>query len=275
MDGQEELCGILEMAGRARNAIAEELGKKEIQWIKVRNLPPTVFTADAGTRATVKAVGVLQPICVTPDLAEIVAGQRRAAAAHAEMDPDALVPIRIVSKTGAAAVTLIENWHRRANIVTEWHAIVSLMEEGYEAEEIAKTLAVPPARIAKLLRLSAMPDVLKKALLEGHLGGPLGLAIAGLDAKRQAVLAEKYEKTSKLTHDDVRDAKEARRTEAVGELPSDMFETPVAPDAEEEVYVRISAKDAALIPEMLEWARSWLGDDARFEELVARFKSVA
>jgi ParB-like chromosome segregation protein Spo0J len=163
---------------------------------------------------------------LTGDGKKIRGGLRRAAAAQQVLKPHDLVPVRFVPNddvTGAA-MTLIENWHRSANIVSEHSAVETLIRAGYEEDDIAEELGVSPARVRKLLKLSTLPPTIQAAIAKGTVRGGLALALTALDPKRQKQIASAMDEGEPLTASLVNQARVARKKETVADLPTELFD---------------------------------------------------
>jgi ParB/RepB/Spo0J family partition protein len=138
------------------------------------------------------AVGLAQPITVRPRPGgrfEIVAGHRRRRAAA--LLGWAAVPaiVRELDDEAAASIMLAENAHRvDLNPVDEARAYEKRMRQfGWSVAETARRAKVSGQRVAdRLLLLQLLPEA-QRLVADGHLGAGFGVAMAPLDANRQAV----------------------------------------------------------------------------------------
>lgn len=137
--------------------------------------------------ASIAAVGILQPILVTPhlnnpDLFDVVAGRRRTAAA---VNLGLLfVPcvIRTLDEPARVEAALIENLVRRQlSPVEEADAYRTLVDEHHITQaHLAARIGRSEAHISKRLTLLALPDLARQALLDGRLTITTGYELARL-----------------------------------------------------------------------------------------------
>ena len=143
--------------------------------------------------ASIRAVGVLQPIIVAPngERYTIIAGERRYRASRlAELDEiPAIVREWDLQKRLEAA--LVENLQRDdLNPVEEAMGVRRLMDEtGLTQEKVAERLGKSRPAVANLLRLLTLPDSVKQLLAEGKLSAGHARALVTVDPRRQVQLA--------------------------------------------------------------------------------------
>lgn len=144
---------------------------------------------------SIKSSGLIQPIIVrvlTPDLYEIIAGERRWRAAQlAGIDT---VPCLIYSYTNeeAAAVSLIENLQRKdLNPIEEAQSLQRLVDEfRHSHEEVGIIVGKSRTKITNTLRLLRLDIRVQQYLIERKLSEAHGKVLAGLSGKQQFEFAE-------------------------------------------------------------------------------------
>lgn len=197
--------------------------------LKIETLPLSVIHAesvvppDADLVASVKRVGILQPLIVRRNGKgfEVVDGLRRRAAA--EMAQLLEVPVVIVTtkaKANFPLLTLQANRLRRANLLSEAQAILKLQQEGAAIEDICKATGLKKGEVMKRLRLAGLPQEIKASVAEGRTRMSIANAASKLPKTSQASLAEKAGTGEKLTGVDIDEIKTARRSNAVTGLQS-------------------------------------------------------
>lgn len=179
---------------------------------------------------SIKNQGVIQPLIVrlkensTPQLYEIVAGERRWRAAKLAGLTE--VPVVICTYTDAEAMTvaLVENLQREdLNPLEEAEALLTLREaHKLSQEELAAKLGKSRSAVANALRLLQLPEAIKTGLGEGKLSAGHAralLAVSDGEAQHALYLAVIGKDLS------VRDAEAAadhwKRTGALPEALSD------------------------------------------------------
>jgi len=152
--------------------------------------PRTVFDDDEleGLAASIKEVGLLQPIVVRPlhdGRWELVAGERRLRAARRAGLATIAVIVRETDDADLLKEALIENIHRvQLNPLEEAAAYGQLLDDfGVTQEELAKRLGKGRPTITNALRLLSLPPSIQRrvaagVLSAGHAKALLGLATA-------------------------------------------------------------------------------------------------
>ena len=146
--------------------------------------------------ASIRAVGVLQPIIVAPsgERFTIIAGERRYRAARlAELDEIPAI-VRDWDSQKRLEAALIENLQRDdLNPVEEAMGVRQLMDEaGLTQEKVAERLGKSRPAVANLLRLLNLPESVRQLLIEGKLSAGHARAIMVLkSAKLQEKAAQK------------------------------------------------------------------------------------
>ena len=143
--------------------------------------------------ASIRAVGVLQPIIVAPsgDRFTIVAGERRYRASRlAELDEIPAI-VRDWDSQKRLEAALVENLQRDdLNPVEEAMGVRRLMDEaGLTQEKAAERLGKSRPAVANLLRLLTLPDSVKQMLAEGKLSAGHARALVTVEPRRQVQLA--------------------------------------------------------------------------------------
>ena len=139
---------------------------------------------------SIKNQGVMQPIVVRPiagDRYEIIAGESRwRASQQAGMDTIPAM-VRDVPDEAAIAMALIENIQREdLNPVEEAVALQRLQTEfQLTQQQVADAVGKSRVTVANLLRLIALPDVIKTMLSHGDLEMGHARALLGLPEEQQ------------------------------------------------------------------------------------------
>ncbi len=146
--------------------------------------------------ASIKEVGVLQPIVVTEGVTGyvLIAGERRwRAARQAGLDTIPAV-IRGTAGDSTLVESLVENVQRQdLTPLEEAHAFRQLLEEyGMSQEEVADRVGKSRPAVSNTLRLLQLPGPVQTMVDAGHLSAGAARALLGLDDEKYAVyLAEK------------------------------------------------------------------------------------
>ena len=143
--------------------------------------------------ASIRAVGVLQPIIVAPagERYTIIAGERRYRASRlAELDEIPAI-VRDWDNQRRLEAALVENLQRDdLNPLEEAEGVRRLMDEtGLTQEKAAERLGKSRPAVANLLRLFTLADSVKQLVLEGKLSAGHARALVTVDHRRQVQLA--------------------------------------------------------------------------------------
>lgn len=184
--------------------------------------------------ASIRALGVLQPIVVRPngDRYELVAGERRLRAS--KQAGLSTVPVVIVETDarGSLERALVENLHREdLNPIEEAAAYRGLIQDGgLTQEELGKRLGRNRVTISNSLRLLELPLGIQKLMIEGRLAAGHGKALLGLAGnpfqERLAKRAAQEEMSVRATEDLVR-----RYQSIAGDTPARSGRAPSAKPA--------------------------------------------
>lgn len=160
-----------------------------------RDQPRRRFDEDALNElaASIRAVGVLQPIIVAPagERYTIIAGERRYRASRlAELDEIPAI-VRDWDNQRRLEAALIENLQRDdLNPLEEAEGVRRLMDEaGLTQEKAAERLGKSRPAVANLLRLLTLADGVKQLVLEGRLSAGHARALVTVEPRRQVQLA--------------------------------------------------------------------------------------
>lgn len=143
--------------------------------------------------ASIRAVGVIQPIIVAPmgDRYRIIAGERRYRASRmADLDEIPAI-VRDWDQQRQMEAALIENLQRDdLNPIEEAMGVRRLMDEGgLTQEKIAERIGKSRPAVANLLRLLTLEKSVQQLVVEGKLSAGHARALVTVDAKRQVQLA--------------------------------------------------------------------------------------
>ena len=165
---------------------------------------------------SIRSAGILQPILVVENGGRyrIVAGERRFRAARLAGLTEVPVIIRDLTETQQMEIALIENLQREdLNPLEESEAIRNLMTKcGYTQEQAAQRLGRSRPAIANSLRLLALPEPIRRLILDGRLSAGHARVLCGVsDESRQLALCEKT----------LREGLSVRALEALAAAPGD------------------------------------------------------
>ena len=143
--------------------------------------------------ASIRAVGVIQPIIVAPEgeRYRIIAGERRYRASRiAELEEIPAI-VRDWDEQKRMEAALIENLQRDdLNPIEEANGVRRLMDEsGFTQEKIAERLGKSRPAVANLLRLLNLAESVQKLVIEGKLSAGHARALVAVDKARQVQLA--------------------------------------------------------------------------------------
>ena len=143
--------------------------------------------------ASIRAVGVIQPIIVQPvgERYTIIAGERRYRASRLAEQEEIPAIVRDWDEQKRLEAALIENLQRDdLNPVEEAMGVRRLMDEaGLTQEMAAQRLGKSRPAVANLLRLLTLPDSVLELLRSGKLSAGHARALVTVDPRRQVQLA--------------------------------------------------------------------------------------
>ena len=143
--------------------------------------------------ASIRAVGVLQPIIVAPngERFTIIAGERRYRASRLAEQTEIPAIVRDWDSQKRLEAALVENLQRDdLNPIEEAMGVRQLMDEtGLTQEKVAERLGKSRPAVANLLRLLTLPESVRQLLIEGKLSAGHARALVTVDPRRQVQLA--------------------------------------------------------------------------------------
>jgi len=169
--------------------------------------------------ASIKAVGILQPITVTAkgDRFVVVMGHRRLAAARlAGLD---VVPVlttgaHLAEGQSRRVQQLVENIQRAdLNALEEAEAIRTLVDNGLSQAEVARQLGRAPSSIANTLGVLEAPAAIREHVRTGRLTLSHTKALKGLAPKTQVELATRAVAQGRSSHGLEEDVQRHRQSE--------------------------------------------------------------
>lgn len=144
---------------------------------------------------SIKQHGLLQPILVrpipnSPDMFEIVAGERRWRACQKAQIHEVPVVIRELDDSHVLQIALIENLQRQdLNAIEEAKGYQRLIDEyAFSAEDVGQAVNKSRSHVANLVRLLALPQSVQDKVVHGELSA--GHARALINAENPALLAQ-------------------------------------------------------------------------------------
>lgn len=211
-----------------------EIQRKYMRDVSLKDLPPDTWFVARPTDdllRSVKAVGVLQPICVSPmPMGSLLkwhvhGGTRRIQAARAAGHHQ--VPALVVEQDDPAArsdaVLVALNATARPNPVAEYEAIAAMMEQGATPKQIARDAAIPYATVVRRLRLQDLVPELLAALRDGRLAYGVAERITRLGVRAQLRLVGRLNENGKLTGKDAKEEATALADAATAAFPTEAF----------------------------------------------------
>ena len=146
--------------------------------------------------ASIKAVGIIQPPCVTPKDGGlmIVVGNRRVKAAIAAGLPEISVLVCDADEAADAMRSVAENLIRASmNSVDIWRAIERLEAQGWNEQAIADALALPARTVRRLKLLAHLPPAMLDVMAQGSMPNEEQLrTIAAASPEEQAQVWKKH-----------------------------------------------------------------------------------
>jgi len=185
----------------AQEAKVEQTPVDEVRMLPIRLIDPNrdqprrTFDEDALNElaASIRAVGVIQPIIVQPvgERYTIIAGERRYRASRLAEQEEIPAIVRDWDEQKRLEAALIENLQRDdLNPVEEAMGVRRLMDEaGLTQEMAAQRLGKSRPAVANLLRLLTLPDSVLELLRSGKLSAGHARALVTVDPRRQVQLA--------------------------------------------------------------------------------------
>ena len=187
---------LAESAAEATRETADAVRMLPIRLIDPnRDQPRRAFDEEAlkELAASIRAVGVLQPIIVAPDGERytIIAGERRYRASRLADLTEIPAIVRDWDSQKRLEAALVENLQRDdLNPMEQAMGVRRLMDEaGLTQETAAERLGKSRPAIANLLRLLTLADSVKQLVIDGKLSAGHARALVTVDPRRQVQLA--------------------------------------------------------------------------------------
>jgi ParB family chromosome partitioning protein len=186
--------------GREADAASAELGdlvELDVDAIVANEYQPRQYFDDASLdslTASVKELGVLQPVLVRPDgdgLYELIAGERRWRAARRAGLPTIPAVVRQVEDRDALERAIVENLHRAdLSAVEEARAYQQLIDDfGLTQDEVATRVGKSRSAVANTLRLLQLPAAVQRLVIDGALSAGHARAVLAVSGtERQLVV---------------------------------------------------------------------------------------
>jgi ParB family chromosome partitioning protein len=162
------------------------------------NQPRNHFDEDALAElsASIKAIGLLQPVLVrpssTPDRFELIAGERRWRASKRAGLSTIPAIVRVTDDVSSVEQALVENLHRQDLTPLEEAAAYQQLLEDFSMthEQVAAKVGKSRSAITNSLRLLTLPPTIQQYLAEGRLSAGHAKALLGTpDRALQEALA--------------------------------------------------------------------------------------
>ena len=151
------------------------------------NQPRSHFDEDALAElsASIKAIGLLQPVLVrpssTPDRFELIAGERRWRASKRAGLSTIPAIVRVTDDVSSVEQALVENLHRQDLTPLEEAAAYQQLLEDFSMthEQVAAKVGKSRSAITNSLRLLSLPPTIQQYLAEGRLSAGHAKALLG------------------------------------------------------------------------------------------------
>ncbi len=144
---------------------------------------------------SIKQHGLLQPILVrpipgSPDMYQIVAGERRWRASQKAQLHEVPVTIRDLDDAQVLQIALIENLQRQdLNAIEEARGYQRLIDEfAFAPEDVGQAVGRSRSHVANMIRMLGLPESVQNMVVEGALSA--GHARALISAENPALLAQ-------------------------------------------------------------------------------------
>ena len=151
------------------------------------NQPRSHFDEDALAElsASIKAIGLLQPVLVrpsaTPDRFELIAGERRWRASKRAGLSTIPAIVRVTDDVSSVEQALVENLHRQDLTPLEEAAAYQQLLEDFSMthEQVATKVGKSRSAITNSLRLLSLPPTIQQFLADGRLSAGHAKALLG------------------------------------------------------------------------------------------------
>ena len=184
---------------------------------------------------SMREYGVLQPLLVRPLIDgayRIVAGERRYRAARIAGITNIPCIVKNLTDAEASAIALIENLQREdLNPIEEAEGIRRLIDGyGFTQEQAAEKLGRSRPAVANALRLLALPEKAREALVSGEISAGHARAVLGLDSEEKQLAA-----LDRILADGLN----VRQTEALVKALQKVPATPKTPKKRENFFTEV------------------------------------
>ena len=192
---------VVEQKAQEAAPVQEKPAGDEVRMLPIRLIDPNKdqprrsFNEEAlqELTASIKAVGVIQPIIVAPvgERYRIIAGERRYRASRMADLNEIPAILRDWDTQRQMEAALIENLQRDdLNPIEEAMGVRRLMDEsGLTQEGIAERIGKSRPAVANLLRLLTLEKSVQQLVVEGKLSAGHARALVTVDKQRQVKLA--------------------------------------------------------------------------------------
>lgn len=175
------LAALIGGSESEEESIAHSRGQKKVpvEFLRPNPKNPRKAFADSSLDEladSIRQKGIIQPVLVransaTPDIYEIIAGERRWRAAQRAGLHEIPVVIADVSERESLEIAIIENVQREdLNAIDEARGYEQLAAQfGYTQNDLAKIIGKSRSHIANTLRLLKLPETARKLLETGEI----------------------------------------------------------------------------------------------------------
>lgn len=186
-------------------------------------LPPGYMTDSISEMGTLEDVKLMK----RAGKYEIIDGRRRLASMKAQGVESceakvftALKPYQI------AMMTLIANYNRSHNLISELEALKELESKEIDPETLRRYMNVTKSKVIRLKRLAGLPENLYKALAENRITETIAKSVAGMNKRQQKKLSKIYDTTGKLTANDLKELKDQAKQDLAANMDESLFVVP-------------------------------------------------
>ncbi len=184
-------------------------------------LPPGYMTDSISEMGTLEDVKLMR----RAGKYEIIDGRRRLASMKAQGVEYCEAKVFTALKPHQIAMmTLIANYNRSHNLISELEALKELESKEIDPETLRKYMNVTKSKVIRLKRLAGLPENLYKALAENRITETIAKSVAGMNKRQQKKLSKIYDTTGKLTANDLKELKDQAKQDFANGMDDNLFE---------------------------------------------------
>lgn len=183
----------------------------------------------------------------------VIEGRRRIKAARALgwTEIDAIV-LTFPESDYSTEISVQVHGTRDYNPGTEAIGIKEMIASGLDERAISKLTGMAPPTIKRRMALIALSPAIWDGFINGKVAITVAESIAKLPQSVQDTLCEVLAAKGTITAQDIKEAREARRSAAAAQLPADLFDVPEVEDGQPPVV--LEKGQLVTVYEVLRWA---------------------